>query len=337
MSAILKVSGLTVEFPAHGGWARPVRALNSVDLAVERGQTLGIVGESGCGKSTLGFTVLMLQQPTAGRVVFDGVDLQSLGSGAMRRMRRRMQIVFQDAAASLDPRMPAGDALHQALDIQGLSKGPARAPRIRELLDLVGLPAGFAARYPHQLSGGQAQRVAIARALAVGPDLIVCDEPVSALDMSIQAQIVNLLQDLQRQLGLTLLFISHDLGVVRHISDTVAVMYLGRVVEFAPKVELFRRPLHPYTRALLSAVPLPDPVLERSRQRIILSGDLPSPADPPSGCVFRTRCPDVVAACAERVPPPFHLGSRHWVACIRAHETAGNQGLSQPVEEDATP
>ena len=336
MSAVLEVSGLVVEFPPSGGGARPVRALNGVDLAVARGRTLGIVGESGCGKSTLGFTVLRLQQPTAGRVVFDGVDLGTLGARALRRMRRRMQIVFQDAAASLDPRMPVGDALHQALDIQGLHTGRARAPRIRELLELVGLPDAFAARYPHQLSGGQAQRVAIARALAVGPDLIVCDEPVSALDVSIQAQIINLLQDLQRQLGLTLLFISHDLGVVRHISDDVAVMYLGRVVEFAPKAALFRRPAHPYTRALLSAVPLPDPVLERSRKRIILSGDLPSPADPPSGCVFRTRCPDVVAACAERVPPPFHAGPDHWAACIRAGE-AHAPTPAVPVEEDLIP
>ncbi|HEY0181806.1 MAG TPA: ABC transporter ATP-binding protein [Rhodopila sp.] len=324
MSTILEVDDLTVDFPArHGGGQ--VRALNGVNFSVPRGTTLGIVGESGCGKSTLGFTVMMLQRPSGGRVVFEGTDLGRLDRRDMRRMRRRIQIVFQDAAASLDPRVPIGDSLNEALNIHGLAKGRARAARIHQLLDLVGLPATFLERFPHQLSGGQAQRVAICRALAVGPDLIVCDEPVSALDVSIQAQIVNLMQDLQRELGLTYLFISHDLSIVRHISDTVAVMYLGRIVEFAPKAELYARPLHPYTRALLSAVPLPDPVQERARQRTILTGDLPDPANPPSGCVFRTRCPLAIAACATAFPPRAYVTPEHWASCIRIDEAEENR------------
>ena len=320
MTALLEVENLTVEFPMptrHG----VLRAVDDASFTLDRGRTLGIVGESGCGKSTLGFTVMMLQRPTAGRVVFDGADLGRLGAGALRRARQRLQIVFQDAAASLDPRMPVGAALNEALDIHGISKGRARASRVDELLDVVGLPPSFVGRYPHQLSGGQAQRVAICRALAVGPELIVCDEPVSALDVSIQAQIVNLLQDLQRRLGLSYLFISHDLSIVRHISDQVAVMYLGRIVEMAPKVELYARPMHPYTRALLSAVPVPDPALERTRRRTILSGDLPDPARPPSGCVFRTRCPLAIPACAEQAPPRTQISPGHWARCIRIGET----------------
>jgi oligopeptide transport system ATP-binding protein len=320
MTAILEVENLTVDFPARHGGNR-VRALDGVSFEVPRGATLGIVGESGCGKSTLGFTVTMLQRPSGGRVVFQGSDLGGLDRGDLRRMRRRIQIVFQDAAASLDPRVPIGDSLNEALNIHGLAKGPARAKRIHQLLELVGLPSTFLERYPHQLSGGQAQRVAICRALAVGPELIVCDEPVSALDVSIQAQIVNLLQDLQRELGLTYLFISHDLSIVRHISDTVAVMYLGRIVEFAPKADLYERPIHPYTRALLSAVPVPDPAQERVRQRTILIGDLPDPANPPSGCVFRTRCPDAIAACAAEPPARTYITPDHWASCIRIDET----------------
>ncbi len=295
----------------------PVRAVNDVSFSLHRGRTLGIVGESGCGKSTLGFSVLMLQRSSAGQVLFDGIDLGALKRASLRRMRRRMQIVFQDAAASLDPRVRIGDSLRSALDIHGLSKGRDRAPRIRHLLDVVGLGENFLQRYPHELSGGQAQRVAICRALAVGPELIVCDEPVSALDVSIQAQIVNLLQDLQRDMGLAYLFISHDLSVVRHISDHVAVMYLGKMVEYAPSQSLFARPSHPYTQALLSAVPVPDPVAERARRRTILLGDLPNPAAPPSGCHFRTRCPRAIAACAQTVPTPVAVGPDHWASCIR--------------------
>ncbi len=272
---------------------------------------------SGCGKSTLGFSVLMLERPTAGRVLVDGKDIGQLGPGAMRKMRRRMQIIFQDSAASLNPRMPIGDLIGEALDIHGLSRGAERPLRIRQLLDHVGLASSYAQRFPHELSGGQAQRVAICRALAVGPELIVCDEPVSALDVSIQAQIVNLLRKLQREIGLTYLFISHDLSVVRHISDWVAVMYLGKIVEFAPKAELYTKPAHPYTKALLSAVPVPDPKIERKRNRIILKGDLPNPADPPSGCAFRTRCPMAIDACAKALPPRKQVGNDHWAACIR--------------------
>jgi len=320
MSALLEVENLTVEFPLQSRRGM-LRAVDDASFSVARASTLGIVGESGCGKSTLGFTVMMLQRPSAGRVMFEGVDLAQLGARALRRARARIQIVFQDAAASLDPRMPVGAALNEALDIHGLSKGRARSARIDELLDVVGLPPAFAGRYPHQLSGGQAQRVAICRALAVGPELIVCDEPVSALDVSIQAQIVNLLQDLQHRLGLTYLFISHDLSIVRHISEQVAVMYLGRIVEMATKVELYARPMHPYTQALLSAVPVPDPALERTRRRTILSGDLPDPANPPSGCVFRTRCPLAIPPCAEAVPTRTQISPSHWASCIRIGET----------------
>jgi oligopeptide transport system ATP-binding protein len=320
---ILRVENLSVHFPVRHGLfgTRTVKALDDVSFSVPRGATLGIAGESGCGKSTLGFAVLMLQKVTAGRVIFDGTELGRLDRRAVRQVRRRMQIVFQDSAASLNPRTQIGNILGQALEIHGLFPGRQRAPRIRALLDLVGLATNFADRFPHQLSGGQAQRVAIARALAVGAELIVYDEPVSALDVSIQAQIVNLLQNLQREFSLTYLFISHDLSIVRHISDIVAVMYLGRIVEFAPKTGLYQHPSHPYSKALLSAVPAPDPVLERARRRIILKGDLPDPTSPPSGCGFRTRCPIAIAACADAVPPPCHIANDHWARCIRVHET----------------
>jgi len=317
--AILRVEHLSVHFPVRQGvvHTRTVRALDDVSFSLPRGVTLGIAGESGCGKSTLGFAVMMLQKVTSGRVWFAGSDLGRLDRRAMRQMRRRMQIVFQDSAASLNPRAQIGGILAQALDIHGLFPGRERAPRIRALLDMVGLPSNFAERFPHQLSGGQAQRVAIARALAVGAELIVFDEPVSALDVSIQAQIVNLLQSLQRELRLTYLFISHDLSIVRHVSDLVAVMYLGRIVEFASKTALYANPSHPYSRALLSAVPVPDPVLERERRRIILKGDLPDPTNPPSGCAFRTRCPLASAECAAQPPAPVATGSDHWARCIR--------------------
>ncbi|MFI5013965.1 MAG: ABC transporter ATP-binding protein [Hyphomicrobiales bacterium] len=316
---ILSVEDLCVRYPVRrGGGFREtmMTAVDSVSFTVERGRTLGIVGESGCGKSSLGFAILMLLRPAAGKVVFDGSDLCALDARSLRRMRRRLQMVFQDSAASLNPRMPVGDIIAETLDIHKLFRGRERPQRIRKLLDLVGLPSQCGERYPHELSGGQAQRVAICRALAVQPELIVCDEPLSALDVSIQAQIVNLLRDIQREIGLTYLFISHDLSVVRHICDRVGVMYFGRMVELAPKEQLYLRPAHPYTKALLSAVPVPDPRAERERRRIILSGDLPNPADPPSGCGFRTRCPSAIAACADARPPPRRIGADHWAECI---------------------
>jgi oligopeptide transport system ATP-binding protein len=316
MTTLLEVEGLSVHFPQAGS-ATPIKAVDGVSFKVERGRTLGLVGESGCGKSTTGYALLQLIRPTGGQVMYDGVDLCRLDTRELRRMRRKLQIVFQDAHASLDPRMPIGDLVGEALDIHGLFHGRARAGRIRELLDLVGLPVQLIERYPHELSGGQAQRVAICRALAVEPELIVCDEPVSALDVSIQAQVVNLLQDLQEHLGLTYIFISHDLSVVRHMSDQVAVMYLGKIVEMADKVSIYASPSHPYTQALMSAVPVPDPDIEANRKRILLSGDLPSPSDPPSGCRFRTRCPIAIAQCADVEPPPTFLAPGHWAKCIR--------------------
>jgi oligopeptide transport system ATP-binding protein len=314
---ILRVEDLAVHFPARYGGVDTIKAVDHVSFAVPRGRTLGIVGESGCGKSTLGFAVLMLLQPTSGKVVLDGVDLCAEDPRSLRRLRRRLQVVFQDSAASLNPRMPVGDIIAEALDIHRLYPGRQRPGRVLQLLDLVGLTAAFAERYPHELSGGQAQRVAICRALAVEPELIVCDEPVSALDVSIQAQIVNLLRDLQREMGLTYLFISHDLSIVRHISHDVAVMYLGKIVEFAAKESIYLRPAHPYTKALLSAVPIPDPGIERKRQRTILTGDQPNPANPPSGCRFRTRCPIAIEACAAAHPPRRQLAADHWADCLR--------------------
>lgn len=307
---LLEVEDLTV---VYGG---AIRAVDKVSLTLDRGKTLGLVGESGCGKSTTGHAILRLARPTSGRVRLNGVDLSSLSARELRHTRRHMQIIFQDAAASLDPRASIGDLIGEALDIHGIARGAERLPRIRRLLDTVGMPSRFIERYPHELSGGQAQRIAICRALAVEPQLIVCDEPVSALDVSIQAQIVNLLQDLQAEFGLSYLFISHDLSVVRHISDEVAVMYLGRVVERASKEAIFDRPGHPYTRALLSAVPIPDPAIESRRQRIVLQGDLPSPANPPTGCRFRTRCPSAVARCAAVEPAMVPLEPGHAAACI---------------------
>ena len=317
MSApLLQVDELSVVY-AGSGRAKGIRAVDKVSFTLERGKTLGLVGESGCGKSTTGYALLRLNQPTSGRVLLNGVDLSTLSRNELRRQRRHMQIIFQDAAASLDPRTSIGDLIAEALDIHGLAKGAARLPRIKQLLDTVGIPSHFIERYPHELSGGQAQRIAICRALAVEPSLIVCDEPVSALDVSIQAQIVNLLQDLQREFGIAYLFISHDLSVVRHISDDVAVMYLGRVVEHASTHAIFEDPRHPYTKALLSAVPIPDPDVENSRERIVLKGDLPSPANPPSGCRFRTRCPVAIDQCATIDPPMAAMGPSHEAACIR--------------------
>jgi oligopeptide/dipeptide ABC transporter ATP-binding protein len=317
-AVLLSAEGLTVSFPGRARlFSKPdvVRAADGVDLTIQRGQTLGLVGESGCGKSTTGYALLRLNKGS-GRVMFDGVDLMTLPPERLRSMRRRIQIIFQDAAASLDPRMTIGDLIDEAPDLHHLPPGASRQPRARELLELVGMPQRFAERYPHELSGGQAQRIAICRALAVEPELIICDEAVSALDVSIQAQILNLLQDLQQRLGLSFLFISHDLSVVRHISHDVAVMYLGKIVEQAPASLLFENPQHPYTRALLSAVPVPDPDVEKARERVVLTGDLPNPANPPSGCRFRTRCPVAQTQCAETHPLLHEVEPNHTAACL---------------------
>jgi peptide/nickel transport system ATP-binding protein len=326
---LLRVEGLQVHFPIKRGvffdrTVGQVRAVDGVDLAIERGTTFGLVGESGCGKSTLGRAILRLVEPTAGQVVFDGTDVASLEGEPLRHMRRRMQMVFQDPLGSLDPRQNVESLLSEPLRAHGLGEGKAGiASRIRTLLDAVGLPSAALRRYPHEFSGGQRQRIGIARAIALEPDLLIADEPVSALDVSVQAQVLNLLEELQHRLGLTYLVIAHDLAVVRHISDVVGVMYLGSMVEQAPADALYEQPLHPYTRALMSAVPVPDPLVEERRERILLAGDLPSPANPPSGCRFHTRCPwRQETRCDDEVPvlrelAPGHLVSCHWAEEIR--------------------
>ncbi len=390
---LLRVRGLQVHYPGRGGVLRgagpPVRAVDGVDLDVRRGETLGLVGESGCGKSTLGRAVLRLTEPTAGEVVFDGTDVRALRREPLRLLRRRMQMVFQDPMASLDPRQSVQSLLAEPLVAHGLGpRGPGeggpgeggprpsrravtawRQARVRELLELVGLPGSAAGRYPHEFSGGQRQRIGIARALAVEPDLVVADEPVSALDVSVQAQVVNLLEDLQERLGLTYVVIAHDLAVVRHISDAVAVMYLGTVVEQGRGDALYAAPLHPYTIALMSAIPVPDPAVEDARQRVLLTGDLPSPAAPPSGCRFHTRCPYRQATrCHDEVPllreVPLRPGppgpgapgptapgpglpgagasgagssSGHAVACHWAEEVASGQLRPRQLEATAAP
>ena len=305
---LLEVHGLRTYFPITAGVLQRtvahVRAVDGVDLTIRQGETLGLVGESGCGKSTLGRSILRLVEPTAGRVVFKGRELTRLSGAEMRRMRREMAMIFQDPFASLDPRQTVGEIVGEPLDIHGLaSSRRQRQDRIHELLNVVGLNPNFGNRYPHEFSGGQRQRIGIARSLAVDPSFIVCDEPISALDVSIQAQIINLLERLQDQFNLTYLFIAHDLSVVKHISDRIAVMYLGKVVEVSGANELYRRPKHPYTASLLSAIPIPDPRVEKVRRRIILTGDVPSPVNPPSGCRFRTRCYKAQPRCAESEPP----------------------------------
>jgi oligopeptide transport system ATP-binding protein len=317
---LLEVKNLQMHFPLTQGiiFQRQVGAVKAVDdvsFEVYEGETLGLVGESGCGKSTTGRAILQLYKPTAGEVIFDGQDLVELDGGAMRRMRRYLQMIFQDPYASLNPRMTVGSIISEPMQIHNLVPKAQRNQRVQELLETVGLNPYFANRYPHEFSGGQRQRIGVARALAANPQFIVADEPVSALDVSIQAQIINLLEELQLEFNLTYLFIAHDLSVVRHISDRVAVMYLGKIAELADRNALYDDPLHPYTKALMSAVPIPDPVIEKKRERIILSGDVPSPINPPSGCVFHTRCPYVMDVC-RKVPPQFvDQGGGHYVAC----------------------
>ena len=317
---LLSVKDLKMYFPLTQGiiFQRQVGAVRAVDglsFTISKGETLGLVGESGCGKSTTGRAILQLHRPTAGEVQFAGKNLCRLGGEELRRMRREMQMIFQDPYASLNPRMTVGSIVAEPLEVHGLARGRERQERVQELLRIVGLNPYFVNRYPHEFSGGQRQRIGIARALAVQPSFIVCDEPISALDVSIQAQIINLLEELQATFHLTYLFIAHDLSVVRHISDRVAVMYLGKIVELAEQNALYSDALHPYTQALLSAVPIPDPEVEAKRERVILTGDVPSPVNPPSGCRFHTRCPIVMDIC-HHVEPEFRdVGGDHWVAC----------------------
>lgn len=317
---LVRVEHLKQYFPIRRGvliqrTVGAIKAVDDVSFEIYKGETLGLVGESGCGKSTTGRTILQLYRPTGGKVYFEGTDLTTLKGEALRRQRRKMQMIFQDPYASLNPRMTVGAIVGEPLEVHGVATGRERTERVRELLELVGLNPYFINRYPHEFSGGQRQRIGIARALALHPSFIVCDEPISALDVSIQAQVVNLLEDLQEKFGLTYLFIAHDLSMVRHISDRVAVMYLGKIVELTDRDELYERPLHPYTEALLSAVPIPDPEVEERRQRIILEGDVPSPANPPRGCNFSTRCPKVMPICEEVEPEMKEVGPGHWVAC----------------------
>jgi len=344
VTALLEVRDLVKHFVIGRGI---VRAVDGVSFSIERGETLGLVGESGCGKTTTGRCILQLERPTSGTVRFEGRELTALNQRELRAVRRKVQVIFQDPYSSLNPRMTVGQIIAEPIAVHNIVSGAAaRAARVKDLLHRVGLLSQHASRYPHEMSGGQRQRVGIARALAMEPSLIVCDEPVSALDVSIQAQIINLLEDLQAEFGLTYLFIAHDLAVVRHISDRIAVMYLGWIVEVSPAEELYDNPLHPYTISLLSAVPIPDPEVERTRQPILLHGDVPSPAAPPQACRFHTRCPYVQPTrCSEEVPElrqvaPGHLVACHWVEKIRAgaltpheREPLFDPGSPEPIGE----
>lgn len=319
---LVEVKNLKMYFPVTKGIIRQrkiadVKAVDGVSFYIRKGETLGLVGESGCGKTTTGRCILQLYRPTAGEVIFDGKDLCQLQGESLRQMRRKMQLIFQDPYGSLNPRMTVGDIIGEPLRVHRLAKGREYQAQVAELLQSVGLNAAMAKRYPHEFSGGQRQRIGVARALAVRPALVVCDEPVSALDVSIQAQTINLLEELQQQFNLTYLFIAHDLSVVRHISDRVAVMYLGKIVEIASRTDIYQNPVHPYTRALLSAVPIPDPAVEARRRRIILEGDVPSPLSPPPGCNFHPRCPEATGICREQPPVLRPLGNDHWVSCHR--------------------
>lgn len=309
---LVEIQNLSKEFKIG---KRPFKAVQGLNLHIFAGETLGLVGESGCGKSTVGRTLLRLHEPTSGNIFFDGVNLGLLNKGEMKRMRRRMQMVFQDPYASLNPRMTVQDIIGEPLDIHNLAKGEGRKRKIEELLRLVGLNPNHMSRFPHEFSGGQRQRIGIARALAVEPEFIICDEPISALDVSIQAQIVNLLKRLQEKMGLTYLFIAHDLSMIKYISDRVAVMYLGQLMELASSDELYREPLHPYTQALLSSIPIPDPAVEKKRQRIVLKGEVPNPLSPPPGCPFSSRCPLATAFCRQVAPVWREIKPGHFAAC----------------------
>ncbi len=321
---LLRVEGLKKHFPIRRGILQrqvgSVKAVDGVSFEVLKGETLGLVGESGCGKSTTGRAILQLHEPTAGHIIFNGQDLTQLRGESLRQMRAHMQMIFQDPYASLNPRMTVGEIIGEPMEVHGLANGAEKDKRVKRLLEVVGLNPFFTNRYPHEFSGGQRQRIGIARALALNPSFIICDEPISALDVSIQAQVVNLLEDLQKEFGLTYLFIAHDLSMVRHISDRICVMYLGKTMELADRNELYANPLHPYTHALLSAVPLPDPLAEAKRKRTILTGDVPSPANPPTGCPFHTRCPlaqekHMPEECSAKTPEWRQARPGHWVAC----------------------
>ena len=317
---LLKVRNLKKYFPVTSGIifqreTGSVKAVDDISFDIFKGETLGLVGESGCGKSTVGRTVLQLYRPTAGQVQFDNINLVKQKGTGLRNIRRRLQMIFQDPYSSLNPRMTVGEIIAEPLKVHGIAKGSESSDKVRELLDMVGLNPDFVTRYPHEFSGGQRQRIAIARALAVNPEFIICDEPISALDVSIQAQIVNLLEELQSRLGLTYLFIAHDLSMVRHISHRVAVMYLGKMVELTERDRLYDNPQHPYTKALLSAVPIPDPEVEERRSRIIMEGDVPSPLSPPKGCNFNTRCPIAEDRCFDEDPEFRQISEGHWCAC----------------------
>ncbi len=316
---LLNVENLVMYFPIKRGVFQRtvghVHAVDDISFRVYKGETLGLVGESGCGKSTTGRAILQLYRPTAGHVFFEDRDLTTMKGEDLRSTRKRMQMIFQDPYASLNPRMTVEEIVGEPLIVHNMAKGREVREMVKELLGLVGLNPAYVDRYPHEFSGGQRQRIGVARSLSLSPSLIVCDEPISALDVSIQAQVINLLEDMQEKFNLTYLFIAHDLSVVRHISDRVAVMYLGALVELASRDELYAKPLHPYTQALLSAVPIPDPMVEEKRRRVILTGDVPSPINPPSGCRFRTRCPLAVDICAEKKPEWREVAPEHFVAC----------------------
>jgi oligopeptide transport system ATP-binding protein len=335
--SLVEVRDLQKYFPIHAGLlsrhVADVKAVDGVSFDIAAGETLGLVGESGSGKTTIGRMLLHLLPATAGSIRYDGAEITTMRADDIRRLRRQIQIIFQDPYASLNPRMTIGEIIGEPLRIHGIATGKAAQERVQELLRLVGLRPYSANRYPHEFSGGQRQRIGIARALAVDPKFIVCDEPVSALDVSIQAQVINLLEDLQQQLGLTYLFIAHDLSVVRHISTRVAVMYVGKIVELSSRDDLYERPLHPYTQALLSAIPIPDPSAERRRKRIVLTGDIPSPVDPPSGCRFHTRCPLAFERCRVEDPAFTDYGGGHFAAChwVEEHNGAAPSLVNGPA------
>jgi oligopeptide transport system ATP-binding protein len=317
---LVQIHHLKKHFPIHSGLiiqrhVGAVKAVDDVSFDIYQGETLGLVGETGCGKTTVGRTMLRLYEPTSGQIIFEGRDITALRESDLRRTRARMQMIFQDPYASLNPRMTVGSIISAPLDVHGVEKGKQKRDHVQDLLRMVGLNPDFVNRYPHEFSGGQRQRIGIARALAVSPALIVCDEPISSLDVSIQAQVVNLLEELQAQLGLTYLFIAHDLSMVRHISNRMAVMYLGKIVELADRDEIYTNSLHPYTQALMSAVPVPDPDIAKARRRVILEGDIPSPANPPVGCNFNTRCPIAQEICFKDEPDYREIKPKHWVAC----------------------